>query len=53
MMASAAIITARKGILSLIHIFMPFLGVMMVALAVITLVPDVVLALPRLMGYKG
>lgn len=32
---------------------MPFLGVMLVALAVITLVPDLVLALPRLMGYKG
>jgi len=32
---------------------MPFLGVMFAALAVITLVPDVVLALPRLMGYKG
>lgn len=32
---------------------MPFLAVMLAALAVITLVPDVVLALPRLMGYKG
>lgn len=32
---------------------MPFLGVMLVALAVITLVPDLVLALPRLLGYKG
>ncbi len=32
---------------------MPFLYVMIGALAVITLVPDVVLFLPRLMGYKG
>jgi TRAP-type C4-dicarboxylate transport system permease large subunit len=32
---------------------MPFLGVMIGALALITLVPDLVLFLPRLMGYKG
>ena len=32
---------------------MPFLYVMFVALAIITLVPDVVLWLPRLLGYKG
>ena len=32
---------------------MPFLGVMFVALAIITLVPDVVLFLPRLLGYTG
>ena len=32
---------------------MPFLYVMIGALAVITLVPDVVLFLPKLMGYKG
>ena len=32
---------------------MPFLYVMMGALALITLVPDVVLWLPRLLGYKG
>ena len=32
---------------------MPFLWVMIGALAVITLVPDLVLWLPRLMGYKG
>lgn len=31
----------------------PFLAVMFGALAVITLVPDLVLFLPRLMGYKG
>ncbi len=32
---------------------MPFLYVMIGALAVMTLVPDTVLLLPRLMGYKG
>jgi C4-dicarboxylate transporter, DctM subunit len=32
---------------------MPFLGVMLVALAVITFLPDLVLFLPRLLGYKG
>ena len=32
---------------------LPFLWVMIAALAVITLVPDLVLWLPRLMGYKG
>ncbi len=32
---------------------MPFLGVMVVALAAITFVPETVLWLPRLFGYKG
>jgi TRAP-type C4-dicarboxylate transport system permease large subunit len=32
---------------------MPFLYVMFGALAIITLVPDTVLFLPRLLGYKG
>jgi C4-dicarboxylate transporter, DctM subunit len=32
---------------------MPFLYVMFGALALIALVPDVVLWLPRLLGYKG
>jgi tripartite ATP-independent transporter DctM subunit len=32
---------------------MPFLAAMLVALAVITFVPEVVLWLPRLFGYKG
>jgi C4-dicarboxylate transporter DctM subunit len=32
---------------------MPFLGVMMGALALITFVPDFVLFLPRMFGYKG
>ena len=32
---------------------MPFLGVMIGALALVTFVPDLVLFLPRLLGYKG
>jgi tripartite ATP-independent transporter DctM subunit len=32
---------------------LPFLVVMFIALAIITLVPDVTLFLPRLLGYKG
>ena len=37
----------------LVREVMPFLYVMIAALAVITLIPDLVLFLPRLMGYKG
>jgi C4-dicarboxylate transporter, DctM subunit len=37
----------------LVREVMPFLLVMLGALAVITFVPDTVLFLPRLMGYKG
>jgi C4-dicarboxylate transporter, DctM subunit len=37
----------------LVREIMPFLAVMIGALAVITLVPDLVLFLPRLLGYKG
>ena len=37
----------------LVREVMPFLGVMIGALALITLVPDLVLFLPRLLGYKG
>ena len=32
---------------------LPFLWVMIGALALITFIPDLVLALPRLLGYKG
>ncbi len=32
---------------------LPFLGIMVVALGLITFVPDTVLFLPKLMGYKG
>ena len=32
---------------------MPFIAAMLVALAIITFIPDTVLWLPRLLGYKG
>jgi TRAP-type C4-dicarboxylate transport system permease large subunit len=32
---------------------LPFLGAMIGALALITFIPDLVLFLPRLLGYKG
>jgi C4-dicarboxylate transporter DctM subunit len=38
---------------ALVREVMPFLGVMIGALALITLVPDLVLFLPRLLGYKA
>lgn len=38
---------------SLVREVMPFLGVMVGALALITFMPDLVLALPRLLGYRG
>jgi C4-dicarboxylate transporter DctM subunit len=38
---------------ALVREVMPFLYVMIGALAVITLVPEIVLWLPRLLGYKG
>jgi TRAP-type C4-dicarboxylate transport system permease large subunit len=44
---------AEVPLKDLVRDVMPFLGVMIAALAVITFVPDVVLFLPRLMGYKG
>jgi len=37
----------------LVREVLPFLGAMLGALALITLVPDLVLFLPRLLGYKG
>lgn len=37
----------------LVREVMPFLGVMIGALALITFIPELVLFLPRLMGYKG
>ena len=44
---------AEVPLRDLVRDVMPFLYVMIGALALITLVPDLVLALPRLMGYKG
>jgi C4-dicarboxylate transporter, DctM subunit len=37
----------------LVRDVIPFLGLMIAALAAVTLLPDVVLFLPRLMGYTG
>jgi C4-dicarboxylate transporter DctM subunit len=44
---------ANVSMTELVREVMPFLGVMVAALAAITLLPDLVLWLPRLLGYKG
>jgi C4-dicarboxylate transporter, DctM subunit len=44
---------AEVSLGELVRLVMPFLGVMIVALAVVTLWPDFVLFLPRLAGYTG
>jgi tripartite ATP-independent transporter DctM subunit len=44
---------AEVSLKDLVREVMPFLGVMVAALALITYVPEIVLWLPRLMGYKG
>jgi tripartite ATP-independent transporter DctM subunit len=44
---------AEVPLKDLVRDVLPFLGVMIGALALITLVPDLVLWLPRLLGYKG
>jgi C4-dicarboxylate transporter, DctM subunit len=44
---------AEVPLKDLVREVMPFLAVMIGALALITLVPDLVLFLPRLMGYRG
>jgi C4-dicarboxylate transporter, DctM subunit len=44
---------ARAGLLPIIRDIVPFLAAMLAALALITLVPDVALWLPRLLGYSG
>ena len=44
---------AEVPLKDLVREVMPFLAVMLAALAVITLMPDLVLFLPRLMGYQG
>jgi tripartite ATP-independent transporter DctM subunit len=49
MMARIADVPLRD----LVREVMPFLGAMIVALALVTLVPGLVLFLPRLMGYQG
>jgi C4-dicarboxylate transporter, DctM subunit len=44
---------AEVPLRDLVREVMPFLYVMIGALALITLVPDLILFLPRLLGYKG
>jgi tripartite ATP-independent transporter DctM subunit len=44
---------ANVSLREIVRETLPFLGVMFVALAIITYVPDLVLFLPRLMGYQG
>jgi tripartite ATP-independent transporter DctM subunit len=44
---------ANVSLRDLVREVLPFLGVMLGALALITLFPDLVLFLPRLLGYKG
>lgn len=44
---------AEVSLKDLVREVMPFLGAMFVALALITFIPEIVLFLPRLLGYKG
>lgn len=44
---------AQVPLRDMVREVMPFLWVMLAALALVTLVPDTVLLLPRLLGYKG
>lgn len=44
---------AEVSLMELVRETLPFLGVMLGALAVVTLMPDLVLFLPRLAGYTG
>jgi len=44
---------AEVSLKDLVREVMPFLGAMIVALALITFIPEIVLFLPRLMGYKS
>jgi tripartite ATP-independent transporter DctM subunit len=47
----AAITRAPMG--RIVRDLLPFIGVLLIALAIITFVPEFVLWLPRLLGYKG
>lgn len=44
---------ASVPLLDIVREALPFLGVMFVALGIVTFVPDLVLFLPRLAGYQG
>jgi len=45
--------TTKIPISEIIRNVMPFLGVLIAALLVITALPDLVLFMPRLFGYAG
>jgi len=44
---------ARVSLKDLVREVLPFLWVMIGALALLTFIPEIVLSLPRLLGYKG
>jgi tripartite ATP-independent transporter DctM subunit len=44
---------AEVSLKDLVREVMPFLGAMIVALGLMTFIPEIVLFLPRLLGYKG
>jgi TRAP-type C4-dicarboxylate transport system permease large subunit len=44
---------ADISLTELVKEVLPFLGVMILALGLITFIPELVLFLPKLMGYKG
>ena len=43
----------KQPLIRIVKDLLPFLAALLVALGVITFVPDFVLFLPRLLGYKG
>lgn len=43
----------RQPLMAVVRETVPFIGMALVVLAIITLVPETILWLPRLMGYKG
>jgi TRAP-type C4-dicarboxylate transport system permease large subunit len=43
----------RQPLMAIVREALPFIGIAIVVLALITFVPETVLWLPRLMGYKG
>jgi TRAP-type C4-dicarboxylate transport system permease large subunit len=45
--------TTRTALKDVIREIWPFLGIMLVALVVLILFPDIVLWVPRLLGYGG
>jgi TRAP-type C4-dicarboxylate transport system permease large subunit len=44
---------SRQPLMAIVREAAPFIGIALVVLAIITFVPETVLWLPRVMGYKG